>query len=103
MSHRKSPTMKPQKPTSGGLPTRKTGRRKWIILAMLITMITAGWVWSSFTSSADLAQARQLLPTDPAAAEQMAERAVISAGGNFPDAQLVQCRALPPWGSGMPH
>ena len=94
MSHRKSSPTKPQKPTSDNLPTRRSGRRKWIILALLITIVAASWVWSSFSSSADLAQARRLLPTDPAAAEQMAERAVISAGGNFPDAQLVQCRAL---------
>ena len=94
MSHRKSSPMKPKKPTSGSLPTRRPGRRKWILLALLMTIIAASWVWSSFSSSADLAQARRLLPTDPAAAEQMAERAVISAGGNFPDAQLVQCRAL---------
>lgn len=96
MSHRKSSPPKP--PRSTGAPTiapsRRSGWRKWIVLGLVITVVVASWVWISMSSHADLAQARRLLPTDPAAAEQLAERAVTSAGGNFPEAQLVQCRAL---------
>lgn len=95
MSHRKS-SLKPPKSTwpSNSVPSRRPGRRKWIVLALVITVVAGGWVWMSMSSQADLAQARRLLPTDPAAAEQLAERAITSAGGSFPEAQLVQCRAL---------
>lgn len=60
-------------------------------LAVAMIYLTDG----SFRSArSDYVRAREFLPHDPARSERMAERAVLTARGNYPEAQLLQCRAL---------
>lgn len=49
---------------------------------------------SQLTARADYLRARESLAQDPREAERLAELAVDNAGGNYPAAQLLRCRAL---------
>jgi tetratricopeptide (TPR) repeat protein len=57
--------------------------------------MVAGLYWLTAPNPrAEYQQALKLLADDPARAERMAEMAISNSGGNFPEAQLLQCRAL---------
>lgn len=50
------------------------------------------WSWES--PYAYYVRARNLLSQHPSQCEQLADRAIMKAGGNYPEAQLLQCQAL---------
>lgn len=96
MSHRKSSSLARPKRTglAGDVNSVGSRSRKWIVPGLILMGVLATGYWVFAPSRADLSRARALLDTDPAAAEQLAEQAVVNAGGNYPEAQLLQCRAL---------
>ncbi len=73
---------------------RRPGRLGAIGLCVL-GLVVAGTVWlRSSQSRAQYQQALTILETDPAHAEKLAESAIAEAWDDYPEAQLLQCRAL---------
>ena len=67
----------------------------WLAIVSGIVVATIYFTDGSFRSArSDYARAREFLSHDPARSERLAERAVLNARGNYPEAQLLQCRAL---------
>jgi tetratricopeptide (TPR) repeat protein len=64
------------------------------VLAGGIAVVAAWLYWTMGSPIPDYWRAQKLLSKDPTLCEQYAERAVVKSGGNFPAAQLLQCRAL---------
>ncbi len=83
-------------PGKSSLTTRRYGMK-----ALGLTLLGLGlcsflyYQYSSrLTARADYLRARESLAHDPREAERLAELAVDDAGGNYPEAQLLRCRAL---------
>lgn len=100
MSRRKS---SPARPSPGraehSAGTKSTSWRRpgrlGAIGVCVIGLVATGWVWlRSSQSRAQYQQAMTILETDPAHAEKLAETAIEDAWGDYPEAQLLQCRAL---------
>ncbi len=67
----------------------------WLAIVGGIVVVTIYLADGSFQNARlDYARAREFLSQDPARSERLAERAVLNARGNYPEAQLLQCRAL---------
>jgi tetratricopeptide (TPR) repeat protein len=82
-----------------GKPSLRT--RRYGMKALGLTLLGLGlcsllfYQYSSrLTARADYLRARESLVHDPREAERLAELAVDNAGGNYPEAQLLRCRAL---------
>jgi tetratricopeptide (TPR) repeat protein len=91
--------VRPQRITLSGPRTSGESywkRRGWFWgSAVALIGIAAGvYYWTSEDPRTYHEQAQALLDQDPAKAEQLAALAVMKAGGNFPEAQLLQSRAL---------
>lgn len=100
MSRRKSSTARPktgrtEHATGIERPSwRRPGRLAALGLCV-VGLFAAGTVWlKSSQSRAQYQQATTILETDPAQAEKLAESAIAEAWGDYPEAQLLQCRAL---------
>jgi tetratricopeptide (TPR) repeat protein len=78
-------------------PAPHRHRRLGLCLALL-GVIVVGAIYHQHhyreLARSDYARARELLSEDPIRSEKFAERAVMNAGGNYPEAQLLRCRAL---------
>lgn len=94
--------MSRNKPRSGtrAIPAKTSSRRikfKWVGLILLglgICSYVLFLVSCHQTAVASYTQARSLLDRDPDRCEQLAERAILNAVGNFPEAQLLRSRAF---------
>lgn len=99
MSRRKSSAVRPQRITLSSPRTSVVSywrRRGWFwgSAIALIGIATGIYYWTSANPRTYYEQGQALLDRDPAKAEKLAEMAVMASGGNFPEAQLLQCRAL---------
>ena len=99
MSRRKASASRP--PRTRGAPTVTGGiglplwkqRRFLLALGCVALVIVSLWYWRFESAGAYFRQAQLHFALDPSAAEPLAEQAVIRAGGNYPAAQLLQCRS----------
>jgi tetratricopeptide (TPR) repeat protein len=67
----------------------------WVAIVGAIAVPAIYFLDGGFQSArSDYVRAREFLSQDPARSERFAERAVLNAGGDYPEAQLLQCRAL---------
>jgi tetratricopeptide (TPR) repeat protein len=66
------------------------------LLLLIVGLLCAGglYLWTTESAQSYYARAIVLLAKEPEKAEQLAARAIERAGGDFPAAQLLQCRAL---------
>jgi len=68
---------------------------RWALAGLAVVLALGGYVASvRWRARQDYREAVARFPGSPAEAELLAERAIQNAGGNYPEAQLLQCRAL---------
>ncbi len=97
-SKRSSRDNRPAHRASGkpSLTTRRYGMK--VLGLTLLGLGLCSFLYYQYSSRlaarADYVRARELLAQDPREAERLAELAVDNAGGNYPAAQLLRCRAL---------
>ena len=88
-----SPPAQPQAPAANVTQLGRRGRVRLMGLIAALVAVTIYFVTNESARSC-YQRAQSVLPQDPRQAERLAERAVLKAGGNYPAAQLLQCRAL---------
>lgn len=96
---RNNPSRKQSKPlatqsASVGLSVARPKFRIWLLIAGLAVLICGLWFWFSESPQSYYARGQAVLEQQPAKAEELARLAIEVSGGDFPAAQLLQCRAL---------
>lgn len=88
----------PQSVTSQTATTPTERHSSWRRVGLaglaIIAVTAAFYYWTNESARASFERAAHLLATDPVQAEKLAEQAIQKAGGDYPAAQLLQCRAL---------
>lgn len=69
-------------------------RWTWLLVAIFIAALVGLYFWMSRDAQYYFTQAHAALKLRPAEADRLAQLAIEQAGGDFPAAQLLQCRAL---------
>jgi Flp pilus assembly protein TadD len=80
----------PEKPSQ--VQTKKSRRWRWLLLAAVIG--AAMFYWRQGNAARLFEAAKAEFQTHPERAEKLLEQSVIAAGGSYPEAQLLRCRAL---------
>lgn len=76
-----------------GRPRAKTGRT-WICLIALLLAGGGLFAWNLGRSQRLFDEAQEIFATHPERAAQLLARSIDAAGGDYPAAQLLRCRAL---------
>jgi hypothetical protein len=71
---------------------RRRRRTVWVISAVVGTIVVLFGVFES--SYSYYWQAQRSLLQNPSMCVELADRAIMKAGGDYPQAQLLQCQAL---------
>lgn len=69
-------------------------RRHWVWVVLALTVCAGLLFWRQGRAQRLFDEAQAQFKTDPQQAERLLEQSVAAAGGNFPQAQLLRCRAL---------
>lgn len=72
-------------------PPARSGYRTWIILSILAFGGLTVYFWTRDDPRQLLREARAIGSRDPVRADELLDRSVNAAGGNFPEAQLERC------------
>lgn len=81
-------------PPRGSSPTSGRWIRRIVVGGLLLGAGTAYFAYWNARARGEFAEAVARFDRSPSEAEVWAEQAILSAGGNYPEAQLLQCRAL---------
>ena len=84
----KAPEKRPQ------TPTKKKNSRLWLWLLLAAVIVGAIFYWRQGSAQRLFEAAKAEFQANPERAEKLLEQSVIAAGGSYPEAQLLRCRAL---------
>ena len=93
MSRSKS-SRKPPRAVPPVKDIRTRSRRRILMLAFGAVIIVAALYWGWASPYSYYVRARSQLSQHPSQCERLADQAIMKAGGNYPEAQLLQCRAF---------